>query len=238
MSDNISNIYTPEVIEHGQAQTPAHLDGQSGDIILLQGIAEIHYEWQTKKKAALDLELRASIATTFITPMKSPIVRYRLEFGHGRAVIQHPPIRQPSVSSTPYAWPILPARGLTLRLSARQFRIFFQGGYDTDGEIVAGNKITVSVQPSTASQRLPSPYQQYAINAELQPFPANAAEFRVRRASGRAFFGGACSVTMLGIVDEVLSIDDVAASGFGEWTPIPPMAASLEPDTDCMIEYR
>lgn len=250
-------------IAHGQANSIATLDGQAGDTLLLQGVGELYYEWsvgaqelerpeaeleadkfkrarsRAYKRQALDLELRARIVSTTTTELKSPVIRWRLEWGHGATIMEYPPTRQQSVSAAQYQGAILPARGLTLRLSARQLRIYMTGGFDLQEGDVAASSVMVSVQPSVASQRLTVPYQQLILGDVQQAFPGNADEFRIRRADSRPFFAGACAVTMLGILDEPLSVSDVAAAGFGDWSPIPPMAAACSIDAAAAaLEFR
>lgn len=225
-------------IKHGQGDSWVTLDGRAGDTLELQGFGELYYEWQAEDKQALDLEVRATLFSTTTTPNKTPVVRTRFEFGHGTAVIQHPPVRIPAASVDPYQSAILPGRGLVVRLSARQFRLYLQGGFNYDGSATPSSKVIVSVQPSIASQRFPLPYTQWALGDTLQPFPANANEFRVRRPNGMPWFAGACNLFMLSVYDEILSGEDVKAAGYGDWTPIPPLAASCELDFNSIIEYR
>lgn len=226
---SIENLSKPRVIHHGQGNAMLALDGLAGENLVLRYVAQEVYEWKTEDNAALDLELRAQLVSTTVDDEKSPLVFWRVEYGHGGAMYSHPPARVASALSE-YQRPIVPARGLVLRLSARTLRVYFNGGIDTLGNAVAENKINVSVQPSTQSRRLPFPYALRArtdIDDARNPFPMDANEFRVRDDIGAPFIIGACTLSLWGIVDEPLATADVATNGFGDWSPIPPLAASL-----------
>lgn len=229
-----------KTLHHGQNDAAARLVGVAGDELLLQGIGVGVYAWEVEQtKQALDLELRASVVDTTAAAGRTPVVRYSIEYGHGDAAIEMPPTRLPSVSAALYSLPILPGRGLVLRLSARRFKIVFRGGLDSQGGNVPSNKVRVSMQPSIGRMFRALQYAQLAVQSELQPFPMDASEFRLRDATdGSAFIAGVCSVNMRGMTDELLATVDAAAAGYDAWTPVPPLAAAMSCSVSAQVEYR
>ncbi len=228
------------VLFHGQSESPIKLKGHAADTLVMQGIAEGYFEWETEHSSALDLELRAWIASTSAAPETTPIVRWRIEIGHGAAIAEYPPTRAPNVSDNLYTRAILPGRGLVLRTSARQLRIYFTGGLTLESDAVAENKIRVSVQPSVASE-LAIPLAQLALGEDQIPFPANANDFRIRMFDGSPFFAGAASVDFFSMLDQDIGSGDLAANGYGNWSPIPVMAASMQISSGimpAMVEFR
>lgn len=233
-------------IRHGQNATPILLDGIAGDTLLLQGESELYYEWQTEQRDALDMELRALIVATDNQAAASPVVRFRVEFGQGAVSYNHPP-SAPNSDVITFGNPlraIVPARGLVLRVSARQFRVFFLGGFDRKGGVVASNKIQVSAQPAVS--RLESlPMQDYApgtdpsgIPFNLMPFPMASRMFRVRDVDGQPFFPGAAALAVFDSFTTLLGSADVASGGYGDWTPVPPLALTYGTDAPATVEFR
>jgi hypothetical protein len=226
-------------LHHGQGDSVAELKGVAGVAMTLQGIGLETYEWEAgKTRQALDLEIRAIITSTLALDGKTPVVRWYAEFGVGDNAFTYPP-RRAQANLLQFQFAILPARGLVLRTSARQFRISFTGGFDIDGGDVPENTVTIGVQPSAASILRPLPYAQFAEAEELCAFPMNASEFRVREPmDGAPFSIGACTVGFLGLLDEALATADVADAGLSQWSPIPPMAASMSTDVNAALEFR
>jgi hypothetical protein len=233
-------------LPHGQGASTTELDGRPGDQVQLLGTAAGYYEWSTRSRRALDLELRARIVETSATIGTSPLVRWALELGHGDQVWDLPVKALPIISGTLQNAPIMPARGLLLRLSARRLKINFQGGFDTDGVAIASSKIAISVQPSSGDRCCNADwYTQYTDPAaappppHVSPFPMGARMFQLRDwDTGTRFPALGCVVIFAGLAGDLFGPVDSFAAGYGDWTPIPVHAASMLTSVPAQIDYR
>jgi hypothetical protein len=233
-------------LPHGQGDSTETLDGRPGDQVQLQGVGSGYYEWSPKTRRALDLELRARLVETSCTIGETPLVRFNLEVGHGVQSWNLPQGPLPIVSGTLVEQPILPGRGLLLRLSARRLRINFFGGFTIAGAPVTSSKIAVSVQPAIGERCCNADwYTQLADPGALpppphqQPFPMGAREFRLRNAlTGVPFPAAACVVIYAGVAGGLFGPVDVFAGGLNDWTPIPVHAVSLLTSVLAMVSYR
>lgn len=213
------------------------LDGTAGDVLLAQGDGVIAYEWSPEDRRALDLELRARVVDTSAGLGETPIVRYRMEQGHGDRSWSIPDPPFGIVSGTLSADPILPGRGLLLRFTSRRVQITFHGGFNLAGGAVAFNKIGVSVQPATGP-RAPTFPVTLAVPALVNPFPMGAREFRIRDVDGQPFSLGAAALVFSSLVGQLLLVIDVLTGGFGDWQPIPVLAVAFTPSVAMQAEYR
>jgi len=233
-------------LPHGQGNSSELLDGRPGDQVQLQGPSTAYYEWSTKGRRALDLELRARLVETSCAIGETPLVRWNLEIGHGAISWSLPQGPLPIVSGTLVEQPVLPGRGLLLRLSARRLRINFFGGFTIAGAPVGSSKIAISVQPASGDRCCNADwYTQLADPAALpppphqQPFPMGAREFRVRLPNtGVPFPAAGCAVIYAGVAGGLFGPVDVFAGGLNDWTPIPVHAASLLTTVAAMVSYR
>jgi len=234
-------------LRHGQGSAVAELDSSPADTLVLEATGAKYFEWSVQPdRQALDLELRARIVETTATLGTTPVVRWGLELGHGEASWTLPAPSQTIISGTPLERPILPGRGIVLRVSARRLRITFQGGFNLTGGAVARSKILVSCQPAAGDKCCNADWrQQYDNPAELpapahsMPFPMGATEFRIRSAfTGAPFGAGACGVLFTSIAGQLLGVVDVFASLMGDWTPIPVHAVACQTTVAAQLDYR
>lgn len=235
-------------IHHALGDAVVALDGTAGDILHLQGEGAIAYEWSPSDKQAIDLELRARLVETSAPFASIPIVRWYMEVGHGDYSWSFPPDPFPVVFGSPTQAQILPARGLLLKLSARRFRIWFAGGLDIAGAVVASNKVAVSVQPSMPGKQCCAAewYTQYAAPLggpaplpRVQPLPMAARDLRIRTPLiAQPFAIGACAVDFRGVVGGALGIIDVALGGYSDFQPIPALANILLTSVAAQVDFR
>jgi hypothetical protein len=233
-------------LPHGLGDSLVALDGRAGAQLRLERTGPQSFEWSPHDRQALDLELRARIVATTATLGTTPLVRWRLEIGHGTETWSLPVGPIPLISGTRHEDPILPGRGLLLRVSARRLKITFVGGFDLDDGIVESSTIEVSVQPSAADKCCNADaYQQYGDPTALpppphvQPFPMGAREFMIRDPFTSAAFGlGGCVVIFTSIAGDLFGPLDVFTAGFGEWTPIPVHAIGLLSSVPIGVSYR
>lgn len=231
-------------LPHGQGDALAVLDGRPGDQVTCKGEGPAYFEWSVKQRVALDLELRARIVATTAPLATTPIIRWKLELGHGDQTWNLPAGPLPIISGTFHESPILPGRGLLLRLSARRLKITFSGGLDLDGDEVVNTTIAVSVQPSTGDRCCNvDAYTQWADPSatppppHLQPFPMGARQFRLREPdTGLPFQIGDCAVLFSAIAGELFG--PVDATAYTQWSSIPVHAVALLTDAVAQVEYR
>lgn len=234
-------------IPHGLGDSVAVLDGRPGDEVKLEGEGGIgYYEWSTRRRAALDLEVRARIVGTTAPIGTTPVVHFALELGHGAITWNLPVPPLPVISGTRHELPILPGRGLLLRVSARRLKLTFIAGVDLDGDAVDTIKLAVSVQPSGGDRCCNADaYAQYGDPAlgppppHLQPFPMGAREFMLRTYdTSERFENNDCAVIFSSLAGELFGPVDAFSAGYGDWTPIPVHAVALLTDVACEVLYR
>lgn len=233
-------------LPHGLGDSLVALDGRAGAQLTLQTTGPQIYEWSPHDRQALDLEIRARIVATTAPIGTTPIVRWRLELGHGTETWTLPVGPIPIVSGQLHESPILPGRGLLLRVSARRLKLTFVGGFDTDDAAVQSSTIQVSVQPSSGDRCCNADaYQQFGDPGALpppphvQPFPMGAREFMIRNPGTSVPFGlGGAVVIFSSIAGELFGPLDVFTAGFGGWTPIPVHAVGLLSSVPVGINYR
>jgi hypothetical protein len=221
----------------GQSTVP--LRGFAGQLLTIQGTGKKEFEWLPEDTRAMDLELRAKMTARAPTvgAQSAVIVRCSALLSHGANVWNSPSqvtkgsfaaVGQPDFQP----W-ILPARGMVWRFSAREFRITFEvvGMLNPLAPIPVNTTITVSMQPTQASDRIVFPIQQFYRRFEnanpafrFGTFPMEANTFRVFvPATGRPF---AAAVATVGILDEGQNvIASVDAINYAALTPIPPFAS-------------
>lgn len=214
------------------------LEFPSGQVINLSGVGEssaVMFSWATVADRALDIELRAE-PTGFIDfdPELAPVLRYRLEVGHGKMVHKFPGTPRGLVVSNP----MLPHRGLLSRLSARELRIAMW--LDEIGVPPSRATLKVSVQPALGSTSRPSIVMQdvnYAVDA-LHQFPIEAREFRIRsEATGQPLPIGWGNLALRSLTGSLLTAP-LDAALYAQWQPIPLLALCWSSDNLCQADYR
>ena len=214
------------------------LEFPPGQLFRVSGTGEssaIAFSWATKARRALDIELRAHVLSFLdFDPELAPVVRYRLELGHGDSVHKFPATPPSLVVSNP----MLPHRGLLTRLSAKEFRIAVW--LDEIGEPPAGATFYVSAQPALGSTGRPSVVMQdvnYAVDA-LHQFPVEAREFRIRsEASALPLPIGWGTTAMHSLTGSLLTAP-IDSALYADWTPIPLLALCWSSDNLCQADYR
>lgn len=214
------------------------LDYPPGQMLRVSGTGEssaVAFSWATTAKRALDLELRAQpLGFLDFDPLLAPVVRYRLELGHGDAVHKFPATPPSLVVSNP----MLPHRGLMLRMSAKELRIAIW--LDEIGDPPAGATFNVSAQPAFGSTQRPSIVMQdvnYEVDS-LHQFPIEAREFRiVSEATAQPLPLAWGSIAMHSLTGSLLGAP-VDAALYAQWQPIPLLALCWSSDNLCQADYR
>lgn len=238
------------------------LGGAAGRMIKIEGDKNFgEHAWETTDRVVHDLELRARIVGGNI-PIGGlgtaicPVVRMLIDYGHGDVAYTDPPAVV-SADGLPQFGYTLPARGLAMRLSARNVNVRFTldgVAVITDGLYVAPGaapekytlSIAVSIQPASSAHPAGFPRQQLALTSgdKLQPIPMGAHEFCVYDCAGNPFeIGLEPEVFARGLFGGVVGrpnwLHAYATSGYADaWLRIPHDAAALLLTTSCYLGFR
>lgn len=217
-------------LQHSQSQSVEVLRGAAGDTLDLSEGGFSSFVWETEERRALDLELRIRIVAVKDTaPYVVPNVQYRLDFGHGDKSWKVPPLAAVPTLGTLQATMFLPARGIVLRLSARQLQVDVKNLVTT--QLV---KVDVSVQPSRAPISA-IPYVQLGTDNWL---PMDARYLRVRQPSGSVFAAAAATIQFFTLNGQALTLPvDPTTTGWSEYQPIPPQAAFVRTSVSALFDY-
>lgn len=225
------------------------LDAPSSQTLILKGsevaalaagtvAGWVDFNWTPQDKGASEVEIRARIVSTSAVLGIEPIVRWYAEFGHGDQTWRDPTPVLPSIAGSPYLDYGLPGRGMSWRITARQFKIGFRTQGTLGGAAVAETRIQVSALPGWGAFWPVYPYQQLAVpfSAVQQPFPITAREWRLQTLTGVAIAPGAIAITLIGINGGLIAVVDAAL--FAEYRPIPHLAAGWVAAAACEAAYR
>jgi len=219
------------VFPHGLNHSHEVLRGAAGDSLIVRESGFDSFVWEPEDRRALDLELRLRLVSVQDTAAYViPQARFKMTFGHGDVSWQIPPRPAIAVAGAVEFLPIIPARGLVFRLSARQLQIDVFNNVAT--QIL---KCNVSVQPQHSCCG-PTPYVQLGQDDWL---PMDAKEMRVRRPDGSVFAAATAliqffSLNGLGVTAAI----DPTTTGWSDFQPIPPQAASIHASVLTLMEYR
>ncbi len=227
-----------------QAGRVIELNGPSSQLLTLQGSGAsgaIGFEvlaWDPKDHGATEMEVRARITSTSAALGIEPIVRWFMEIGHGDATLREATPVLPIIVGSPYLDYGLPARGMSWRVTARQFRIGFRCQGSLGGAPITETKVQVSVLPGWGAFSPRYPYTHLALpfTAQQQQFPITAREFKMTDLAGLPLALAAVSTTLVGINGGLLSVQDGAL--YADWTPIPYLAAGIVCSAVCELAYR
>ncbi len=198
----------------------------------------LEFNWEPVDKGATELEIRARIVSTSAALGIEPIVRWFTEIGHGDQTWRDPPPVLPIIVGSPYLEYGLPGRGMSWRVTARQFRVGFRTQGTLGGAAVADVSVQVSALPGWGAFWPVYPYQQLAVpfSAVQQPFPITAREWRLQTLTGVPLAPGAIAIRLIGINGGLLAVVDGAE--FAEYRPIPHLAAGWVAAAACEAAYR
>lgn len=219
-----------ESLVYGSGPTVARLRGNSGEILTLNKGGPLSLQWAPEDKRATDLEIRAQIVDfqpfNSAAPTSPPDVRFSLDFGHGKNSYTLPFLPGFFAAGTALAAFFsysVPARGMVLRIAARELKITFQTLSKISVPNVPYDKtsIAVSFVPTSGMSTPIMPSQLYAPSGFLiNRFPVEAKEWRLSDAAGRPF---APAATTFGILD--LSLQAIALgldpAQWADYRPIP-----------------
>lgn len=210
-----------DAIEHGGHLIK--LAGPGSQELNVQGAVQATvFAWEPKTRSAHELDVRARIVDAGGVLGDIPVVRWFSEIGHGDAVDRDPEPAFPIVAGTLMQNYSLPARGMSWRTPARQFRIGFQNISMLTGAPLTRTKIKVSVLPVWGAYTGVFPYQtlQGPVVAGVQfPFPLTAREFKLTDAFGLPLALGVVTVIFIGLLGALFG--PVDGSFYADWRPIP-----------------
>jgi len=227
-----------------QAGRVITLRGPSSQTLDLQGsgaagaVASTVLEWAPEDRGASEVEIRARIVSTTALLGIEPIVRWFSEIGHGDQVWREPTPVLPVIAGAPYLDYGLPARGMSWRVTSRQFRIGFHNQGTLGGAPVVRTTVQVSVLPAWGAFWPVYPYQHLAVPflGHQQPFPITAREFKLTDLAGLPLALLAVSTTLIGLNGGLLSVQDGAL--YADWTPVPHLAAGITCTAACELNFR
>ncbi len=230
----------PWRIAHGGK--PIILNGPASQILELEGSGEEatakELTWEPKDKQANEIEIRARLVSTSGNIGEIPIVRWFSETSHGDSVWREPPDVMPIISGTPYVEHSLPARGFSIRVTARQFRIGFRNQSMITGAPLERTKVQVSILPGWGAFPPIYPYQQicFPVVDVQQPFPITPREWKLTDITGQPLALGAVAIVFAGIIGGVFGATDGAL--YADFGPIPHDAAAFLASAPCYVSYR
>jgi len=149
---------------------------------------------------------------------------------------------------------VLPARGLALRMNAREweFQVFSPSKVDnTDAYPVT--KVAISIEPTYGAVDVATvPRQHYSATAPapggalpLEPFPPEANEFRIFDEQGQPYAPGSGLITFFDMGGQLIAAPSVDIATYGTFQPIPVHAIAWGPPFQphgapwsCSAEYR
>jgi hypothetical protein len=231
------------------------------------GVGPVTIQWLPEDRRALELELRCEIVSSTAGTAANlpdptaigdqPLIYYRLEIGHGKAVYTRPSGPTKAVSTTHEQDYVLPIRGLYLRLSTRELKLtlYSPGVFNippmpvTHPTPCKQSVVRVSFQPvldSGSAPTFPRGDAHFAPSAAYAPgvkqFPMEANEWRVRKLNGLPFAAGVTSLVFVGLNGGALALGGLTdAASFADWTPIPTLARSFTnglATVPMQIDYR
>ena len=217
------------------------MNGPASQNLILQGDAlenSIILAYEPKNKEAAELEIRARLVAADGAIGEIPVVRWFTETSHGDAVWREPQPTFPIVSGTPVLSYSLPARGMTWRTAARQWRIGFRNQSMITGAPLLLSTVQVTVLPVWGAwvDRYPYTHLALPVAGVVQPYPLTAREWRLRDAFGLPLALGAASIIQNGLLGALFGPTDGAL--FSDFSPIPHDAAGWAADVPVYAEYQ
>jgi len=234
----------PGTTEMRHAGRTITLRAPASQELQLQGTGALQLVWEPLDRDAQDLELRARLVDTKMPVGEVPVVQWKCETAHGDAVWSEP---QPQFRSGLAAGILvdeftLPARGMSWRVNAREFRISISAQPSLSEEPVEPTQsvVKVSILPGWGANAPIYPYQQLVrANGKGKVFPITSREWRLMDFHGLPLAVGAILVRFLAVNSTVIGpIAGVDAALFGDFRPVPHDAASFQVDFTCYAAYR
>lgn len=223
-------------VEH--AGRVIRLNGPGSQLLTLQGTGEVTFEWAPKTRSANDLEIRARMMKATGGIGSFPVVRWRIEVGHGSAAWSEPQPALPVVAGEPMLNYSLPARGMAWRVTSRWIRLFFANQGTIVGGALEETIVQVTVLPTWSAFWPLYPYQHLAfpVIGVQQPFPLTAREWRLRDSQGQPVAVGAISIIFVGLLGGTFGVTDAAL--FKDYGPIPHEAVAWRAALPVYADYR
>lgn len=212
------------------------LRGPSGLVLKLESTGSKEIQWAPIDRQASEVEVRAAVITHSPdgAPASPPLVRLRLQYGHGSATWTQPLPDPPFTGGAQLLKGfVLPSRGAVLRLSARE--IFVKAESPTRADHItapyAYTLVQVSFQPvfGAPSPLFPRCDVCWADNPgalELQGLPMEAQELRIFNVNnGQPFAAGVLNVAF-GDSEGGVTVP-VDANAMAQFVPIPAFAVLI-----------
>jgi hypothetical protein len=219
------------------SQSTIKLRGQCGLVLSLEGSGEKQIAWEPEDRRVTDVEIRARVISCNAAFGQFPQFHYTVKLGHGEVVWTLPnPMLQVLSGERMRPWS-LPARGMTLRLNARELYMPFTIGAPIAGPPVTKAAIQVSIHPVCGPRPLTN-YQHFAqiLGTTVQPFPMDATEWRVYGFDGLAVPPATIGIIPVGLCSAFGVLID--ANALSDWKPIPHDAVGWKPGGACFASYR
>jgi hypothetical protein len=239
------------------------LAGRAGTTVhLIPGEFNTQYSWAPflrdehtghERPIATDIDLQLMWVQADRPANNSPLVYWRIEYGHGESVYGLP-MRSSLGAGAPElfntnSW-MLPQRGMRLRLPARQCRFTFYTpplAPLPEPVVIGGAPCTlqISVQPCVglAAQQLPMTDAAYGTdivipgNAIPSQLPLGATEMRLCDPQNGGAWGGLEQIQFYDVCG-FANGGSVNMALFANWTPIPIFAAFWASDQAVQVSYR
>jgi hypothetical protein len=221
------------ILLNGPASQSLDLEGSGAEATAKELV------WEPKNKQANEIEVRARLVSSSGNIGDIPIVRWFSETSHGDSVWREPAPTLPIIAGTPVVDHSLPARGMSFRVTARQFRIGFRNQGMITGAPLVRTKVQVSILPGWGAFPPIYPYQQIVLPfgaTVQQPFPITAREWKLTDITGQPLALGAVAITFVGILGALFGITDAAL--YDDFAPIPHDAAAFVASAPCYVSYR
>lgn len=212
-----------------------HLGMPVGDRIRAQGnfysehtLAEI--AWLPDERLASEVEMRMNVISANPPAGKAPVIRYKIEYGHGDSTVTLPPqINTSFVASDVILakiFHLLPSRGRVMRLSARQIRIKIAlvGTHDGTAWPTPQALVQISFNPCSGMHVPSAANEESLLTVAADPmhfasWPSDANEFRLRRENGTPFPAATATMVFGGLNSYLNGGND--AANYSDWSPIP-----------------
>jgi len=220
---------------HGQVIV---LRSPVSQLLDLQGTGQVLLAWEPDDHGAAEVEVRARIVGTSAGLGDIPIVRWSTVTSHGDSAWTEPQPALALVAGTPMLEYSLPARGMSWRVTSREFRIAFRNQGLITGAPLTQSTIHVSFLPGWGAFSPLYPYQHIAlpVGGVQQPFPITAREWKLTDFVGLPLAPAAVGILFVGVMGALFGATDGAA--FADFRPIPHDAAAFVAGSLVYASYR
>lgn len=228
-----------ETMQVQGGRSAVELSGPSSQILRFSTGMTLPFSWAPVDRRQCEVELRARMVGVSSDALGAvPVVRWRMQLGHGRSVWPEPPPVPAFIAGSPMHEYTLPARGMILRLNVRELKLLLRLAPPIGGPDIASVDVELSVQPCWGMLVPQVPYAHWALAGAgfQQPHPMEAREWRLTDLAGLPLAPGAVGIVQLGIAGALFGAADGAS--YADYRPVPHDAAGWTCDADCYAYYR